>query len=240
MDEKKQGFLSAYKCLVLFAVMIVVAVIVVLVKPKAEVYTATARGYVGDVTVQVSIKDGAITSVQVVDSQETPEIAGTALEQIPAAIVEKQNVDVDVVSGATYASRAIMEAVADCMTQAGLTPAEIPEVTEASTEEPGESTGESAGEPISGLTAGTYTASAAGFNGDVTVTITVGDDGSITDVTIDGPGETPGFGADAITQMQEVILSDQVIPVDVYSGATHTSDAVREALTDCVEQASQG
>ncbi len=239
MEEKKQGFLSTYKCLVFFVVMAVAAVVVVLVKPKADVYTATAQGYMGDVTVQVSVKDGVITSVVVTQQSETPEIAGAAMEQIPAAIVEKQNVDVDVVSGATYASRAIMTAVADCMKQAGLTPAEIPETTAAEQETEsgsGETAGGQESAAISGLTAGTYTASADGYGGEVTVTITVGDDGSITDVAIEGANETPGIGAAAIEQFQTEILENQAIP-EAVSGASFTSNAVIAALTDCVEQA---
>ncbi len=239
MEEKKQGFLSTYKCLVLFVVMAVLAVVIVLVKPKADVYTATAQGYMGDVTVQVSVKDGVITSVVVTEQSETPEIAGAAMEQIPAAIVERQNVDVDVVSGATYASRAIMTAVADCMTQAGLTPAEIPETTAAAEEtESGadETAGGQESAAVSGLTAGTYTASAEGYGGEVTVTLTVGAEGTITDAAIDGPDETPGIGGAAIEQLQPEILEKQGVP-DAVTGATFTSNAVISALTDCIEQA---
>ena len=76
-----------------------------------------------------------------------------------------------------------------------------------------------------GFTAGTYTATEDGFNGDVTVTITFGDDGTITDVVIDGPGETPEFGGNAITELQASILENQAVPTDVVSGASVTSGA---------------
>ena len=48
---------------------------------------------------------------------ETIEIAGGALEQIPKAIVEANSPDVDVVSGATYTSKGIMNAVKDALGQ---------------------------------------------------------------------------------------------------------------------------
>jgi len=86
----------------------------------AATYTASAEGKMGPVTVEVTFEDGVITDVSVTDQQETEGVADPALEQIPAAIVEQQSVAVDVVSGATYTSTAIIEAVKDCIAQAGL------------------------------------------------------------------------------------------------------------------------
>ena len=42
---------------------------------------------------------------------ESPGIADPALSRVPKAIVEKQSVKVDAVSGATFTSQGIMEAV---------------------------------------------------------------------------------------------------------------------------------
>ena len=153
MEEKKQGVFDTYKCLGLFAVMIAIAVAIALVKPNPDVYTASASGFNGAVTVQVSVLNGEIVSVVVTEQKETPEIAGAAIEQIPAAIVARQNVDVDMVSGATYASRAILTAAADCMTQAGLSPAAIAQPETAGSEVPTD---------FGPLKAGTYTAAAKG------------------------------------------------------------------------------
>lgn len=58
-----------------------------------------------------------IASVEVLSNSETIEIAGGALEQIPKAIVEANSPDVDVVSGATYTSKGIMNAVKDALGQ---------------------------------------------------------------------------------------------------------------------------
>ncbi len=77
----------------------------------AETLTGTAEGFGGPVTVSVEVEDGKITKVEIVEQSETPAIAGDALEQLPAAIVEKGSTDVDMVSGATYTSTAIIEAV---------------------------------------------------------------------------------------------------------------------------------
>lgn len=222
MENKKQGFLGAYKCLVLFAVMMVAAFVVTMFKPKAETYVAQADGFVGYVKVQVSIVNGEITAVQILESTESAGIADPALEQIPAAIVAAQSTDVDVVAGCSFASRAIMAAVDDCLVQAGLK--EAPEeTTEASV-------------PEGALKAGTYTATAQGM-GKVTVTVTIDENGTITEILLDTPGETAGLGDKGAKKVADSILAAQSVEVDVASGATMSSKAVIKAVTDCLSQA---
>ena len=79
--------------------------------------TGTADGYIGPITVAVTMDGDKIASVEVLSNSETIEIAGGALEQIPKAIVEANSPDVDVVSGATYTSKGIMNAVKDALGQ---------------------------------------------------------------------------------------------------------------------------
>ncbi|MBR6527659.1 MAG: FMN-binding protein [Lachnospiraceae bacterium] len=225
MENKKQGFLGAYKCLVLFAVMMVVAFVVTMFKPKAETYVAQADGFVGYVKVQVSIVNGEITAVQILESTESAGIADPALEQIPAAIVAAQSTDVDVVAGCSFASRAIMAAVDDCLVQAGLK--EAPEETEAPTVAEG------------AWQAGTYTATAQGM-GKVTVTVTIDENGVITEILLDTPGETPGLGDKGAQKVADSILTAQSTDVDVASGATMSSKAVINAVNDCLTQAASG
>lgn len=76
----------------------------------AGTYTGTAQGLNGEVKVEVTVDEASITEVKVVEEQETPEIAGPAIEQIPAAIVKDQKTEVEVVSGATVTSQAIIDA----------------------------------------------------------------------------------------------------------------------------------
>lgn len=93
--------------------------------------------------------------------------------------------------------------------------------------------------PAGGMsyTPGTYTASAKGIAGDVTVTMTF-DESSITDVQIDVSGETPDIGGRIGDEMREKILAAQSCNVDGVSGATVTADAVKAAAADCIAQAS--
>ncbi|MGP1376616.1 MAG: FAD-dependent oxidoreductase [Bulleidia sp.] len=86
---------------------------------KAGTYTASAAGRNGDVTVSVTFSDEAITDVKVTDQKETPVIGDAAITRIPEDIVKYQSLGVDTVSGATFTSRAILNAVGDAVDQAG-------------------------------------------------------------------------------------------------------------------------
>lgn len=73
--------------------------------------TGTAKGFGGDVTVTVTVDGDDILTVEAVGADETPGIGSNAIEQLPAKIVEADSTEVEVVSGATYTSKAIIEAV---------------------------------------------------------------------------------------------------------------------------------
>ncbi|MBR2208701.1 MAG: FAD-dependent oxidoreductase [Synergistaceae bacterium] len=89
---------------------------------SAETFTTSAPGKNGDVKISVSIENGKITDVKVLEHQETPGIFEPAAAKIPAAIIENQSITVDAVTGATMTSDAIMKAVELALTQAGLNP----------------------------------------------------------------------------------------------------------------------
>ena len=86
---------------------------------EAGTYEATAAGRNGDVAVEVTFTEDAIESVTVTSHAETDGIGTNAVDQIPGAIVENQSLGVEAVAGATVTSQAILDAVADCVTQAG-------------------------------------------------------------------------------------------------------------------------
>jgi len=75
-------------------------------------FEGAAEGMHGDVTMKVVIKDGKITSIDVVSQSETEGISDLAFEKIPSSIIEKQGIEeVDTVAGATVSSNAIINAV---------------------------------------------------------------------------------------------------------------------------------
>ena len=82
-------------------------------------YKASAKGIGGDVPVTVTVKDGKIAKVEVGENSETDGIGSKAIEQLPDAIVKANGTEgVDAVSGASVTSKAIFDAVNDCMDQA--------------------------------------------------------------------------------------------------------------------------
>jgi len=92
---------------------------------KSGDFTATAKGFGGDVTVTVTLTNGKITAVKAVGAGETPAIGGTALEKLPTAMVEANSTQVDGVSGATFTSKAVLEAAAAALKAAGVDPANL-------------------------------------------------------------------------------------------------------------------
>ena len=81
----------------------------------AQTLTGTGEGFGGLLTVSVTVDGDTITAVEVTSHNETENVAGAALTDIPAAIVEANSADVDAVSGATITSNAIMYAVKNAL-----------------------------------------------------------------------------------------------------------------------------
>ena len=82
-------------------------------------YTGVGAGKNGDITVEVTFSAEKIERITVVSHSETPSLSDAAIANIPTQIVEAQSLGVDAVSGATYTSNGIVEAVADAVKQAG-------------------------------------------------------------------------------------------------------------------------
>ncbi len=85
-------------------------------------------------------------------------------------------------------------------------------------------------------TPGTYSATSKGYASDVTVTMTF-DESAITDVQIDVSGETPDVGGKSGDTLAQRILDAQSAEIDAYSGATFSSNAVKDAAANCIAQA---
>ncbi|WP_251451072.1 FAD-dependent oxidoreductase [Parasutterella muris] len=85
-------------------------------------YTAAAKGNGGDVPVTVTFSKDKIEKIQVGTNKETPGIGSVAIEQVPAAIVKNQSLAVNAVAGASITSKAILAAVAACVSKAGANP----------------------------------------------------------------------------------------------------------------------
>lgn len=78
-------------------------------------YTGTGSGFRGDTEVSVTVESGKITDITVVSYQDDRQYFERAQSTVISEILETQNVDVTAVSGATFSSNGIMEAVADAL-----------------------------------------------------------------------------------------------------------------------------
>ncbi|SCI86465.1 Fumarate reductase flavoprotein subunit precursor [uncultured Clostridium sp.] len=86
----------------------------------AGTYEGTAKGFGGEIKATVKLSDSKIEEIVVVGDKETPTIGGVAVESMPKEMVEKQIANVDIVSGATVTSNAVIEAVTAALASAGI------------------------------------------------------------------------------------------------------------------------
>lgn len=93
-------------------------------------FTGTAKGFGGDVSVTLTLTDGAITGCTAEGKDETQGVGSEAIAQMPGKIAESGSIAVDGVSGATATSTAIKEAAAAALTAAGLNPDDYKTVVE--------------------------------------------------------------------------------------------------------------
>jgi len=84
----------------------------------AGTYTATVTG-MHEMTVTVTLSETKILDIQI-EHKETPGVGEPATLSIPAEIIETQGLGVDLVSGATLSSNAVIEGVTACLKQAGV------------------------------------------------------------------------------------------------------------------------
>jgi len=180
-------------------------------------HTGTAEGAHGPVEVEVTVVDSEITDVTVLNHNETEDIADPAIEEVTQAIVDNNSTDVDVTSGATVTSNAIMAAVDDAV--AGTDNEDSEEEAIATSYEDG-----------------TYQGTADGHNDPIELEVTV-ENGEISDVTIIEHSETEDIADPAIEEVPQAIVDNNATDVDVASGATVTSEAIMEAVELALENA---
>ena len=101
------------------------------------IYTAEAMGFEGEITVQVTVAEDKITDITLLSAEDEEEYLSRAKQVIPA-ILEGQSPNVDAVSGATYSSTGILNAVKLALAKAAVAPAEEAEPEQAASEEAAE------------------------------------------------------------------------------------------------------
>ncbi|MGI6625353.1 MAG: RnfABCDGE type electron transport complex subunit D [Limnochordia bacterium] len=175
------------------------------------VHRGRGQGFGGELILDVTVMDGKIVEIVVVESAETPFIADAAFEELLPALIENQG-PVDAVSGATYTSEAVLAAVEQALSGAGSAPEE--EVVAAFTVN---------------VADGVHRGRGQGFGGELILDVTVMD-GKIVEIVVVESAETPFIADAAFEELLPALIENQG-PVDAVSGATVTSKAVHEALT---------
>jgi RnfABCDGE-type electron transport complex G subunit len=173
-------------------------------------YQGEADGFLGPIKVTVTVADGKITKVVVDSHNDTPEIAGAAVDAIPDRIVEEQNWKVDAVSGATFTSKGIMDAVKAALPDTSLKLEQIAD--------------------------GTHAGEAEGFLGPMKVEVTISD-GKITEVKVVSHADTPDIANPALSELRDRMVEQQTWEVDAVSGATYSSKGFVQAVINALENA---
>lgn len=200
-------------------------------------YTGTGQGYGGPITLKLTVKNGTIKSLEVVSAGgETPAYFSMAKSIIPN-IISSGSANVDSVSGATYSSNGIKTAAAEALKKAGgdgsvnLKKA-APKVKGKS----GKGTKKNSySKPSGGWKDGTYTGSAKGFGGTVSVTVTI-KNGKIVSISTSGKNETASYWSRA-QAVKGKILKAQSPKVDAVSGATYSSTGIINATINALKKA---
>ncbi|MDO4548846.1 MAG: FAD-binding protein [Clostridia bacterium] len=189
---------------------------------RHETFTAQENGFGGAISVTLTVSDGRITGVVIDGDSETQGIGSRAVEQLPAVMVEKGDPDVDALTGATISSNAIIRAAKAAYAEA--TGAAKTEVN---------------------MMPGTYEEKVWGYSQafQLPVKVTV-DEKSIISIEVpdsmdelDEHGETFVIFQTVIDYLIPRILEHQSFAVDAVTGATTSSNAVKQAVEMALTEA---
>ena len=192
------------------------------------IYTGTGEGYRGKVTVTVKVADGKITELVLDDYADDKSYMERAKNRIFQEMISRQNTDVDTVSGATYSSNGLIEAVNKALgNEEG--EGKKPEQEESEDKQSFIEAGR-----FQDLTDGIYTGSADAFRGDVEVQVTV-EKQKVTDISILSYCDTEEYFFRAAPAVIEQMKAEQSLNVDAVSGATYSSNGVIHAVANALE-----
>lgn len=202
---------------------------------KDGTYQGSGTGFGGTITVQVTVSSGKITAVDILSaSGETGSYFASA-QGVVSKVLSSQSPNVDAVSGATYSSNGIIQAVQNALSQAGnsdsATPAATPTPTPKPAKKPKKDTSVSYKD-------GVYEGQAEGFDGTVTVKVTI-KNGKIKKISNTNT-DTPEFFNKAWKTIKSNVISRQsTSEIDTVSGATFSSNGILGALSQALSKADQ-
>ena len=221
---------------------------------KDGTYTGTGKGFRGNTKVTVTVEKGVISDISVDSYKDDEEFFSRAESGIISAVIRSQSADVDAVSGATFSSKGLIDAIKNALgeeiteevttdepTTEKTSKSKKQKTTEAETTAPTEAemTTEAESAPTEEKVTdgkyadGVYTGTGTGFRGETSVTVTV-ENGEITDITVNSYKDDQQFFSRAESGVISAILQSQDTDVDAVSGATFSSNGIKEAVADAL------
>ena len=185
-------------------------------------YSAKAQGFGGTITVTITVNETRITACKVSAPKETSGIGGAAAPKLAAAIAKRGSANVDVISGATVTSNAVLRAARAALKKAAAAPeAQEPE------------------KPVIQMKAGEYEGSGRGYDWIEPVTVKVAvDESKILSIEVTDAGrETPPIFRSAEERIIPRMIDSQSVAVDAITGATASSNGIRSAVVEALEKA---
>lgn len=203
---------------------------------KDGTYYGTGTGFGGTLKVKVEISGGKITSIQIMENQDGSEYISKASALINT-IIQNQSTNVDTVSGATYSSVGIIQAVRNALSQAAVSTSE----TTTSGEAGNAGNSGNQNQDTSAATGnfpykeGIYYGTAEGYSGNVSVAVVI-QEKSIKAILITETSDDEAFFQRAMGVVKNV-LKTQRTEVDTVSGATYSSKGILGAIQNALKQA---
>ena len=204
---------------------------------KDGTYQGSGTGFGGTITVQVTVSGGKITAVDILSaSGETGSYFASA-QGVVSKVLSSQSPNVDAVSGATYSSNGIIQAVQNALSQAGNSDSATPAATPTPTPTPKPAKKPKKDTSVS-YKDGVYEGQAEGFDGTVTVKVTI-KNGKIKKISNTNT-DTPEFFNKAWKTIKSNVISRQSTSgIDTVSGATFSSNGILGALSQALSKADQ-
>lgn len=220
---------------------------------KDGTYYGSGVGFRGKTKVNVTVENGKINSITIESFMDDEEFFNRAKNTVINSIISKQSTDVSAVSGATFSSEGIINAVKDALSSAEVndnesetsdntssddgvtanTPEETYNGSQSGTSSAGNDTPKTNDDTASGnFKDGTYTGTGYGRNGSIEVEVTVSD-GSISSIEIISSYEDAPYLSRATSVINSVINS-QSVDVATVSGATMSSNGILEAVANAL------
>ena len=214
---------------------------------KDGTYTGSGKGFGGNISVKVTIKDGKISSINVTSASGETASYFSKAKGIISKMISKQTTNVDVASGATYSSNGIIKAVRNALSKAGGKTST--KKTSKKKKDSKSNNKNNTTAPKEGYEDGTYTGTAA-CSGEqfkeysVTANVTI-KNGKISAVEISSTAKGTNLkqfmSREEIKNLPSLIISKNgTSGVDVVSGATYSSNAIFNAVNNALAKAKKG